>query len=355
MSAATLAGHRATSARAYLPKSRCWYAEAQLDGEHTLTGRVDLTIADLTLSGTVLSGGPARGRSSYRVGAGAGRWGTTIRKWSYSDDAGSKVSKVVGDAAREAGETFDATSAPSAARVGPNFTRPEGPASRVLDIVAPGAWYVDETGTTRLGERAAGALVGSVTRITPVDLARGKLVLAAESIATILPGLVVDGLTAVDVLHEVTPESGLRSTVWGPHVGSTLDSLRVLLEQLDPDRAYRGVTEYRVDSRNGNRLNLQPVRASTGMPDLKNVPVRPGVAGCDAQVALASRVLVGFVDSDPSRPYVAAFEDADGDGFVPTTLTLSEGIFGAARMNDTVQAGPFGGVITSGSTKVKIG
>ena len=86
------------------------------------------------------------------------------------------------------------------------------------------------------------------------------------------------------------------------------------------------------------------------MPDLQRVPVRPGVAGCVATVALGSRVLVGFVDSDASRPYVASFDDES-----PTDLTFIEGLLGVARMTDTVQAGPFAGTITSGSLKVRAG
>jgi len=334
MSAATLAGHRITSARVTIPAWGRWYAEVQLDGEHALTGRVSLVVADLTLSGTVLSGGPGLGRSSYRIVAGAGGWGRELAAKSYVNDATVKISTVLFDAAREAGETV----APIAAteRTGPAYVREAGPACLALNVLAPRAWYVDEAGTTRLGARAAGALEGKATRITPLDAARGKVVLAAESIATILPGVVVDGLTAVDVLHEITAEGGLRSTVWGAQTPSTLDALAAVVRQLDPDRAFRGVTEYRVDTVTGSRLNLQAVRASSGMPDLKLVPVRPGVAGCEADVALASRVLVGFVDADPSRPYVAAFEDADGEGFLPTTLTLLEGTKGVARKDDEI-------------------
>ena len=71
----------------------------------------------------------------------------------------------------------------------------------------------------------------------------------------------------------------------------------------------------------------------------------------------------------------AGFEDADGDGFVPTTLTLLEGSEGVARVGDeiTITIAQFGtagaangsgavaivspmkGTITTGSTKVRCG
>lgn len=322
VTAATLNGHRVTRARVDIRKWGCWYADASVDGEVSLSGRATLKIADATYVGTVLSGGPMKGRSTFTVVAGAGGWGRTIPAEGYADDGSTKASKVLGDAARLVGETM--ADVASTVRVGAGFTRPEGPASQVLQLVAPHAWYVDEAGVTRLGERATGVLVGTVTRITPVDPSRGQVVLAAESIATILPGVVVDGLTAVDVCHEISAEGGLRSTVWGAQP-SELDSLRSLVEQLLPDLPFRGLTEYRVATLENNRLNLQPVRASSGMPDLRRVPVRPGVAGCSAEPALGALVLVGFVDSDRARPFVSHFEDVDGGGFVPTVLKFAGG------------------------------
>ena len=71
---ATLEGHRVTTARATIPAWGCWYADVSIDGEHALTGAVTLQIADLAMKGTVLSGGPAKGRSHFRIVAGAGGW-----------------------------------------------------------------------------------------------------------------------------------------------------------------------------------------------------------------------------------------------------------------------------------------
>jgi hypothetical protein len=348
----TLNGNKITSARVTLPEWGCWYADVSIDGEVALTGRVSLVVADLTLSGTVLSGGAAIGRSSFRIVGGAGGWGKALLKKSYANDAGVKISTILGDAASEAGETIAITADD---RVGPAWTRAAGPAVDSLNSVAERAWYVDEVGTTRLGKRVSSTLGTNVTRVVPVDRARGKVVLAAESIAKVLPGVVVDGMAAVDVVHELTPGGGLRSTVWGAQVASPIDALGSLLRQLDPDRAFRGLTEYRVVTLEGARLNLQPVRVSSGMPDLRRVPVWPGVGGCQSTPTLGTRVLVGFIDSDQARPFVAAFEDEDGEGFVPVLLSLAKGVLPAARLTDTVQAGPFAGTITSGSTKVRVG
>ncbi|HXG69985.1 MAG TPA: hypothetical protein VNJ04_05150 [Gemmatimonadaceae bacterium] len=316
----TLNGHRVTSARITIPSWGCWHASVDVDGEHPIANgeRVKLVVADATFHGAVLSGGVALGRSFYRIVAGAGGWGRTIPPWSWSDDAGVKFSTAIGDAAREAGETL----APIAAtmRTGPSWTRDEGPASQTLNTLATGGWYVDEAGVTHVGARSVEKLPAKVTRVTPVDLARGKAELASDSIAAILPGVVVDGLTATDVQHDISADGGLRTTVWGR---SGADSVRRLVAALDPNREFRGPSEYRVDVASGNRLHLQPLRS--WLPYLKNVPVRPGVAGCDADVALGSFVVVEWLDADPSRPFVSSFADVDADRFQPTALRLLAG------------------------------
>ncbi len=157
--------------------------------------------------------------------------------------------------------------------------------------------------------------------------------LASDAISAILPGVVVDGIAAIDVEHEVTP-NGIRSRIWGARSGASanatsraLAAFRVLIDQLDPDRNYRGVTEYRVVTQEGDRLNLQPVRVSTGMPTLRRVPMRPGVSGAKSTVALGSLVLVAFVDASPARPVVVGFSDAESDGFTPILTSVDASTF----------------------------
>ena len=216
-----------------------------------------------------------------------------------------------------------------------------------------------EDGVTRLGKRAASTLPAHVTRTSPVNRARGVLELAAESIAGILPGLVVDGLDVVDVVHEISAKNGLRTTVYGKLGGTTsrrLKAFRDLFDQLDPDRMFRAIWEYRVVSLSGNRVDLQPVLVSTGMPDLQRVPVRPGLAGSRSDLALGARVLVAFVNADPGRPEVLAFEDADGQGYKPvlttidaqTLVKLGAGALPVARSLDVAGIYP----ITTTQTKV---
>ena len=394
---ATLGGVRATDVRWTIPAWGASYADVTLDTATTLTGATTLVLADQTLACTVLSGGPSTstGRSYYRVVAGAGGWATELPQQSYSNDAGVKLLTVLSDAANAVGETLDTTTVDPTARLGAFWTRPADQACRLLEQIAPGAWYVGEDGETRLGARPASTLSITVATTTPVDLARQVCTLATDSIAQVLPGLSVNGLAVVDVEHTLSPKDGLRSRVWGQLAGGAsrrLSALRLLLEQLDPDRRFRGLYEYRVVTASGNRLNLQAIRVSTGMPDVQRVFVRPGVSGWKGSPALGSRCVVGFVNADPTFPVVLSFEDPDGSGFLPTSSTvdttgslalgpsasgvaLAGGGAAVGRVGDAIgmgvlQAGPYTvtqttppttllpgltGIITAGSSKTKSG
>jgi hypothetical protein len=339
MAQTTLNNNRVTRVRVNIPAWGAWHADVSVDGEVTLKGAVTLVVADLTLKGTVISGGPSKGRSHFRLVGGAGGWGKDIPSKSYRNDAGVKTWTVLNDAATAVGEALDALTVPSSLRTGPGFVRRAGAAASTLEQLAPSAWYVGEDGVTRLGKRATKAYAGKATH-SDVDLAQGKVTLAAESIAGILPGITVDGLEAVDVEHEMSP-AGLRSTIWGKQATGTsrrLAAMREIYEQLDPNRKYRATYEYRVVTQDGDRLNLQPVRVSTGMPDLRNVLVYPGVPGCRADVQLGSRALVTFVDGDPGRAVVVGFEEWSGEGFKPTTLEFEAGGQAATEHVLTVEA-----------------
>lgn len=355
---ASLQGHRVTSARITMPAWGCWYADVSIDGEHEISGSSTLAAADLSLQCTVLSGGVQKGRSSYRLVAGRGGWGRAIPAKSYANDVGVKWSTVLGDAASAVGESLDLTTVPSE-RTGPAFVRPEGPASRVLELLSPSSWHVGEDGVTRIGRRAARPLTAAVPRVSDVDKARATVTLAPTSLAAIVPGITVDGIEAVDVLHVITAD-GIRTTLWGAGGSGTARrtaAWRVLFDQMDPNRLFRGITEYRVVTQEGERLNLQPVRVSTGMPSLQRVPIRHGVAGCRSDVMPGTRVLVAFVDSDPGRPVAVGFEDAEGEGFTPllTEIDAATLVRLGAGAKPAIAAGDLaGGIWPCVPTQVKV-
>lgn len=354
MTTGTLNGTPCLSAVVHVPAWGLPFADVELDREATFTGAVELVLADATFKCAVVSGGPWLGRSSYRLVGGAGGWGKPIPKRGYHSDGGIKRSTVIADAAAAAGETCEGIPTGS---VGPNWERGEGAASQSLQLLTPRAWYVDADGVTRFGKRAAGTVSDSIAR-GKVDRAGGFVELMSDAIAAIVPGVVVEGIEAVDVVHELRA-SKLRTTIWGSAFAGTSKRLQLwakLLEQVRPDLRYRGTFEYRVVTQEGERLNLQPVLASLGLPDVGRARVRAGIPGARAEHHLGSYVLVSFVNADPGRPVVVGFEDPEGEGYLPSVLELGPSPrLGIARQTDAVVAGPFAGTITGGSSTVKAG
>jgi len=329
----------------------CWWCDADLTDAVELTGTVDMEMGGQRFRAAVVSGGAQDGRAAYHLVGGAGGWGSVVPAASYADDMGVKVSTVVSDAARAAGETVEA---PPSTRLGPHYSRPELAASHVLNAVCPAAWFVGFDGVTRFGARPTVAFEEDAPR-TRVDPRAGIVELAVESLGVLAPGVTVDGSEpAVDVEYTLAGSRILVRLYSGVRQNRIPAALLEILDALDPWRRFRGTWEYRVVTQTGERLNLQPVRLSTGMSDLANVPVRPGCAGVRAHVQLGELVLVAFADGDPSRPQVVNHDAPDAPGFLPIDFTIGDDTaLPIARQTDPCVCGPWGGTITVGSTKGK--
>lgn len=176
---------------------------------------------------------------------------------------------------------------------------------------------------------------------------------------------------------------------------------------------YLALYQAEVIRQDGQTVELRPL--DTRMPDMADVPIWHGLPGIEVAVAKGAIVLLGFRDGDPTRPFAMLWQsetltdvkltasgkvevsaggdvavEADGDVKVSaqgsasvqaqgsatveaqTSATVkasgdvsvegatihlggSAAVLGAARMTDTVQAGPFAGTITKGSLKVLVG
>lgn len=323
MSLSSLNGVAVLSCRVHTSAWGAWYAEVELDRPETIAGRVTLVLSDLTLRGAILAGGPWAGRARYRIVGGAGGWGRRIKEASYANDLGVKLAKVLDDAARECGETI---ADPPAGVTGPAFPRPEGRAGLVLELLAAEQWYIDEQGVTRFGRRPTRAYTGNAT-ILRKDFASGIIELGANEIAALTPGAVVEGLEALDVEHTLT-DGKLRTCVWGKGGGalaaSLPDRMRKIVDTLTRHYRFCAPYEYRVVERTGERYAVQPVRVSTGMPSLRNVRVRGGVAGVAGDATPGALVLVSFVDGNPARPVITSFDDPESPGFETARIRLGE-------------------------------
>lgn len=317
----TLAGTPSSRGRVQIPAWGTWWADVDLVDDVALSGRVTLEVADATLVGTVVSGGVSDGRASYRVVGGAGGWGAELPARGYADDAGVTLAAVLADLARETGESVEGVS--PLTRLGPHYARATAPAYVTLASLAPRAWYVDGGGVTRLGARPAVEYAGDAPRVR-VDPAGQIVELAVdEGLESLVPGVEVDGASPATDVEWSWDGPRLLARVWtGVRPSRRLDAWRRVYDALDPRRAYRGVYEFRVVTQSGDALNLQPVRAASGMPDLARVPWRPGVPGVRADVTLGELVVVAFLDADPSRPVVIAHEAPGAPGWAPAALEI---------------------------------
>lgn len=331
MSLATLNGQIVTTCRVHLPAWGIWFAEVECSSDEVLKGAVTLVLDDVTFVGTIMTGGPSETRTRYRIAGGAGGWGRVIPANSYKNDLGVKLSTVVGDAATACGERLGT---PPATRVGPSFVRAQEPASYVLDAVAPRDWYVDEAGVTQIGQRPAVAYTGQATRIAPPDTAQGRVELAPSSLLGLVPGAIVDGLEAIDVEHVLEAGGSLRTTLWGKGIAPTnraTAALQRIHAKFAAETRFHAPWEYRVVQQLGDRLDLQVVRVSSGMPDVR-ATLRPGLLGENVTVTPGSLCIVQFINGDRTRPIVT-----HGDYTTPPShAKLMGGGAGVARLDDTV-------------------
>jgi hypothetical protein len=320
-SAGTLNGTPCTRMRMQLGSWGAWHVDADLAESVALAGTCEVKLADVTASGTVIAGGVANGRAAYRVVGGKAGWSTALAARGYSNDAGVKVALVLADAARECGETLGT---PLDTRMGPHFARRAMAGYELLNELAPAAWYVDLAGVTQFGTRPTTAYSGDGAR-SRVEPAAGVVEITTDAIAALVPGVVVDGAAPATDVEYLLEESRLVVRVYARRgLSRQLDALKRIYLALFPDVRYRGTFEYRVTTRDGERLNLQPVRVASGMPSLARVPVRPGVAGMRADVQLGELVLVTFADADPSRPNVIAHDAADAPGWLPELIEAGD-------------------------------
>jgi hypothetical protein len=335
-----------------VPGVGLWYANVDLAGEVALSGQVSLSMLDTVWLGTIIAGAVVDGKSRYRIVAGAGKWGTELPPRAYANDAGLQVSKLIADVASEAGERPPAN-APTT-RKGPHYARPLAPASFTLNLLAPRDWYALADGVVTFGARPvlpASAL--PVVARDPVGLSVEYA--AADSFAGLLPGLATEFGTAADLELSVD-STGARARAYAGLEGGNarVQWFARMLDAVDPGRRFRGVSEYRIVTQSGERLNLQPVRSRSALPDLARVPVRMGIPGCKATFLPGAQVLVSFLEGDPTRPAVTGFDAPDQPGWMPLVLQFGGPIaLGIARQTDPVVAGPFGGAIVQGSIRVK--
>ncbi len=335
MSAATLADSTVSRARVTWPTWGLWYADAHTADAEELSGVQTLSVAGTAFTGTVIAGGVHNGRAAYRLVAGAGGVNKALAEKGYVDDAGVQLSTVLADAAREAGETL--VTAGISTRLGPQYARKAGDTlGDLLQRHFPAGWYGDTDGTIRIGARPSTTYEGSAPR-TRVDLLGGVIDLAVDSLEDLAPGVTVDGLgPATDLDVELTPERLTVRVYAARQLTRRLRAYTRIVRACFPWLAYAGTWEYRVISVAGGKANLQPALVASGMPNLRNVPVRQGAYGLLDTIPPSELVLVVFSNNDPSRPQVISRGCSSDPTWIPTAAAVFLGLGPSAPAVSTV-------------------
>lgn len=324
-----------------------WHADLEFEGAPELEGQVVIEVGSLKLSGTLhpAANGTFGLQRKGLVIAGAGGWGSEVGARHYHNDAGVKARTIAEDAARAVGETIG-TLVPTSERVGVDYVRQAGPASRALEDAIGGApWWVDYDGVTQVGPRPARALADTAYEVLAFDPRTRLATLAVDDPSSVQIGSVLSErldapLTVREVTIRVTPEE-LRVLAWcgGTELGHGVLSglLRTIVQRAGDARLW-GKYRYRVVQMASERVNLQSVRKAAGLPDVLPVSMWPGIAGAHAELTPGAEVLVEFLEGDRTLPIVVAFAGKGGPGFVPVSLTLGgESGSGAARIGDNVE------------------
>lgn len=329
---ATIDGHRAASAVVHVPGAGPWFADVRMEGAPELAGRVTLALGALELVGTIDAryDGTRGAQRMMRIVAGGNGWGALLAAKAYHNDARIRALTVAQDAAREAGETLG-DFAPELERIGIDYVRQAGPASRVLeDVIGAARWWVDYDGTTHVGARElADAVTGTYELIEFVPDER-IAVLAIDDLRAVAIGSVLsdrlDEPQTVRELEIAVDADAVRVRAWcGGADGSRgrlADAIRGIVERV-VDRRLHGVSKYRVVQMSGDRVELQVVRRATGLPNALPISMWAGVAGAHADLAPGAECLVQFIDGDRTQPIVTHYAGKDGTGWTPANVVLS--------------------------------
>ena len=359
MSHTTINGTAVLEGTISLPRNGVWIADLVTgDIGPALTGAVTIQVgASLTLKGTIVRGGPYQGRRTFRIVGGAGGLSHVVTGRWY---AGAPLSLPVRDLLTESGEALSTTAdaALLSTTQTPGWCRTMGAASDALSRLANDAgatWRVLPDGTVWIGTDtwAEAPIMRDVMQFEDRK-ALGRVSIVSEA-PTVLPGMSFRG-QRVSYVELAVHEDQIRIELFVDQ-GSAVDRFKRGLVDLinaivQPKIDYLAMYPCKVVGQNADlRLECIPDNTKLG-PSIGPLPMRLGIPGATVKVKAGSRVLVGFENGDPRKPYAALWDTAALDeldlaaatAFKVTAgnVTLSPGGLPAARQGDMVGVG--GGV-----------
>lgn len=330
----SVAGLTASAATLFVPWEGLWICDLDLPSDSVPTGRVEVRIGDLTLSGTVddTRSGAFRSGARVRVIAGAGGWQRAATRRHFHADQGLRRSTVLLDTARAVGEQLVVDTAADAV-IGLDFVRQDTseasgrplPASAHFARAGAPLWWVGYDGITHVAAERPSPASGDVQILDVEPRLRTATLggIAPVEVGAVLPINGVDHIVR-ELRVEVTPHHARTVAIFADVAVNRLhDAIASIARQVASERLH-GIYQYRVSDMVEARARLQrsTLGAIPGLPDVLLVPQAPGTAGLWASLQPGAQVLVQFVEGLVSRPYITHAEPYDGAGFVPVELLV---------------------------------
>lgn len=129
-----------------------------------------------------------------------------------------------------------------------------------------------------------------------------------------------------------------------------IDSIRRIIRSEFANYTYLGVYEYSIQSVDGSgdadtTIDALPTDTTLTLPGINKLPLKPSIIGATSKPVAGKLCLIMFVNGKQSKPVCISCEGPADKVKIGTGPAV-------ARLGDSVLAGPWGGTITTGSTKV---
>ncbi len=353
----TIAGQAITSGSIRIPEQGDWFGDISTNTSERIPDgtRVDIVVENVTLSGAIVRGGITGDVGRYQV-AGRPEWDKPIiarRTAAYYRATTVKTREVLTDICRETlGANWQSiVELPPIENLGNHFQRPgtfgtvEVLARDLLELLEL-PWYVRADGVTVFATRPSGTVsTEQQILVSKRNDAIGYRVVNCEDLAAFAPGLTFEGETIGDVTYAIRPDD-VEIHVWTRTASNAFANLvRAVWRRMFPHVELQGLFSYTtIGPSIGGRHDLRSTR-SRHLPDVRTCDTWT-IAGHTAELQPGTRVVVTFVDGDPTQPLIV--------GIDPSTLPQSMAL-DVAPLGEIELADALGPVVRYGDTVAIVG
>lgn len=356
MSELALNGERVVTADVTVPRRGAFTADVSLAGAASISGNVVLTLGKLRLKGTAFRQSPFGGARSVRIVGGFGGWRKSIRSRSYSHDAGVRLSSVIGDAARDAGEKVAIT---TDRVIGTFYVREKAKAERVLHTLTDGDWWIDAEGVTRIGATRSSDPIKSAFTVVSWVGGRGRFEIATDAQEDWLPGRTfsaptITGVQTINAIQIHADNDGKVRTVVLSETSTAenriLDEVRAIIRAELPSLSYCAFWQYKIVGVSGRKVDVAPLNPGGIMPSISSVPPMPGTMAEVVTPTIGATCIIAFLDGSPTNPrWISADSDA-----MSVAIDASLEVKLGAGIKPVACAGDFAGPFPIIPTQVKV-